>query len=65
MKLFRTALGCFVLTINFVLATIFLWLIPLGDSSEMFFIRLALTGMFVPLGLIFCILGVKRLSENK
>jgi len=66
MPLFRTAFGCFVLTINFLLATIFLWTVPqLDDSSEVLFVRLVLTGMFIFLGLIFCIIGVKRLSQKK
>lgn len=65
MKLSGTALGCFILTINFVLSTIFLWLAPLGDSSEMFFAQLMLTGMFIPLGLTFCIMGIKRQVDKE
>jgi len=40
-----------------------MWLVPYDDSIEILFGRLILTGMFIPLGLTFCIIGVKRIKE--
>ena len=62
MKLQRSPRGCFILTIYFLLVTVFVWLMPLDD--EIFFVRWILTGVFISFGLTFCIIGVIRLKEK-